>query len=673
MNKCIIALAIYALSFNCFAKTIVTTNDSIVKLSNNRISVEFAGKNAFDIKSLILSSAGELVTPGSNKLPWAITYKGKQGQVPEMTTEFAEYTGYTLMQKSDTSKTIAFHWNTTLNYDGNKYPVTMYATLGDNSSLLEWNLEAKVPEGWTVTKFSFPKISIRTPKKGEIITPAGWGNLFELEPNGIYTANYPSWSASMQMIMMNDANGGFYYSGEDLNACGKLFKASEISGNVVFTTEATASEGWTKDGLFKLPWKTTIGHNPNGWEAAAMQWYRPFSFTTEWGSVPFNQRNIPEWLKNKDLWFRVKSVDEEAVGSADKAIDYFGENLFFHWYWWHHFPYDSHYPDYFPAKPGFASIVKHIQEKNCHITPYINGRLWDPSADSYESRNGKDASCRNTDGTLYTELYPTSKVPNTVTCPASPIWHDMIIELCSRIQNELGTNGVYIDQIAAAAPYPCYAENHNHPKGGGEFWYHAYRDMIKDLRKDYVLPGNIIFSEENSECFIPSFDILLTLNTPHDPKRKIVPLYPMIYSDRVITAGYTYVPGTDVTTGAFRHINMQCFLYGSQLGWIEPRFIWNSDKNGTESKFLKKLSQFRKNQHEIFNTGRYLSEYIPEGDNPTTYVPTFGTDYFVKGAKWLLPNGKEVLFLVNSDEKSHIVKLPNGKDVKLAPLSVSKF
>lgn len=673
MNKFVYAVALSMIATTIVAQTKVTAIGDNVKLSNNRISVEFAGKDNFDITSLKLSESGELVTPGSNKFPWAITYKGKQGQMPEMTPEFADYTGYTIEQLNDTSKTVAFHWDLTLNYDGNKYPVTMKATLGDNSSLLDWNLEAKVPEGWVVSKFRFPEIAITTPEKGEIITPAGWGNLYELEQNGIYTANYPSWSASMQMLMMNDKRGGFYYSGEDYNACGKLFKASEENGNVKFTTEVTASEGWTNDGVFTIPWTTVIGQNPEGWEAAAMQWYRPFSFKTEWGSVPLKDRNIPEWLQNKDLWFRVKTVEPEAIASADRAIDYFGDNLFFHWYWWHNYPYDSHYPDYFPAKPEFASLIKHIQDKNCHITPYINGRLWDPSTESYESRNGKEASCRNTDGTLYTEVYPTSKVPNSVTCPSSPIWHDMIIELCWKIQNELGTNGVYIDQIAAAAPYPCYAENHNHPKGGGEFWFHSYRDMMKDLRKDYVLPGNIIFSEENSECFIPSFDILLTLNTPHDPKRKIVPLYPMIYSDRVHTAGYTYVPGTDVTTGAFRHINMQCFLYGSQLGWVEPRFIWGSDTTGIESKFLKNLSEYRKKQHDVFLGGRYLSEYIPEGDNPTTFVPTFGTDYMVKGAKWLTPKGKEVLYLVNSDNKAHKVKLPNGKLVNLAPLSANRF
>lgn len=655
--------------------TVTTPADGRVAISNGKVAAEFATNGNFDITSLVLSNSGELVKPGDNTKPWAITYKGVEGQVPEMTPEFAEYAGYTVEYPNDTTATISFRWNLLLNYDGNTYPVTMRATVTDNSDLISWNLDARVPEGWTVSKFRFPEIALATPANGEIITPAGWGNLYRLEQNGTYEANYPSWSASMQMIMLNDDRGAFYYSGEDRNACGKLFSVKEKDGALTFSTAVTASEGWidAETNTFSVPWTTVTGHDAAGWEAAALHWYRPFSFTTEWGSVPLASRNIPDWLRHKDLWMRVKTVEPEAVASADRAIDYFGENIMFHWYWWHHFPYDSHYPDYLPAKPGMKETVKHIQDRNCHITPYINGRLWDPSATSYAGRNGRAASCRNTDGTLYTEVYPTSKVPNTVTCPASPIWHDMLCELADSIQDQLGTNGIYIDQIAAAAPYPCYAANHPHPKGGGEFWYHSYRDIMNDMHRDHIRPGNIVFSEENSECFIPSFDILLTLNTPHNPKCKIVPLYPMIYSDRTQTAGYTYTPGTDVTTGAFRHINMQCFLYGSQLGWIEPRFIWGSDKDGTEAAFLKTLADFRKKQHDVFIGGRYIREIIPGGDNPVTFVPEFGDEHMVKGSEWISPAGKRVIYIVNSDSKAHEVTLPDGKNLKMKPLSVKRL
>lgn len=378
-------------------------------------------------------------------------------------------------------------------------------------------------------------------------------------------------------------------------------------------------------------------------------------------------------MVEKDLWMRAKYLGDTTVTAVNKAIDYFGDNICFHWYFWHNHAYDSHYPDYFPAQPEFEPIIRQVRSRNCQVMPYINGRLWDPATESYISKNGKDASCRRSDGTLYTEVYPTSIVPNTVTCPSSPIWKNIIWNLADRIQNELHTDGLYIDQIAAAAPYPCYAPNHDHPAGGGEFWYHSYRDMIYELRESHLKKNNVVFSEENAECYIPCFDILLTVNTPHSPNCKIIPLYPLIYSDRVLTCAYTYTPYTDVTQGEFRYQNMQCFLYGSQLGWVDPRLLWVNEKSEYEAQFLRNLTELRKKQHDVFIGGRYLREFIPQGDNPIADIPTFGKDYMVKGAEWQKPDGKKVLYVVNSDSKQHTVTLPDGTSVTLPPISGKRF
>lgn len=656
------------------AKTCICKTDSTICITNEKVSITFPKEKNFDILSLKLANGIELVKQGANTSPWTLTYKGEQGETPEIEPRFAIYKGYR-EESNDTSKTLVFQWNTRLKYDGQPYPVEMRVTLGDSSELIEWNLSANVPQNWVITNFSFPNIAIATPEKGEVITPGGWGNLYELKESGNYEANYPSWNASMQMVMLNWNDGAFYYSPEDYNACGKMMRVREESGNVKFKTEVVASYGWTDSAthLFRVPWTTVTGHHPEGWSKAALKWYRPFALTTEWGSKTLEERNIPEWIVEKDLWMRAKYLGDTTVTAVNKAIDYFGDNLCFHWYFWHNHAYDSHYPDYFPAQPEFEPIIRQVRSRNCQVMPYINGRLWDPATESYSSKNGKDASCRRPDGTLYTEVYPTSIVPNTVTCPSSPIWKNVILELADRIQNELHTDGLYIDQIAAAAPYPCYASNHNHPAGGGEFWYHSYRDMMNELRASHLKKNNVVFSEENAECYIPCFDILLTVNTPHSPNCKIIPLYPLIYSDRVLTCAYTYTPYTDVTQGEFRYQNMQCFLYGAQLGWVDPRLLWVNEKSEYEAQFLRNLTELRKKQHDVFIGGRYLREFIPQGDNPIIDVPTFGKDYMVKGAEWLKPNGEKVLYVVNSDSKQHTVILPDGTSVTLPPISGKRF
>ena len=223
--------------------------------------------------------------------------------------------------------------------------------------------------------------------------------------------------------------------------------------------------------------------------------------------------------------------------------------------------------------------------------------------------------------------------------------------------------------MAAAAPYPCYARNHNHPAGGGEFWYNSYRDMMAELRESHLRKDNIVFSEENAECYIPCFDLLLTVNTPHNPDCRIVPLFPLIYSDRVLTCAYTYSPYTDVTKGEFRYQNMQCFLYGSQLGWVDPRLLWVNEKAEYEALFLRNLTNLRKKQHDVFTGGRYIAEVIPTGDNPIVDVHTFGKDHVIKGAIWESPKGKRVMYVVNSDSVTHTVTLPDGKSLTIEPIT----
>lgn len=656
------------------AQTSVSGDATSVTLANKHLSAKFSADKSFDIISLKNASGRESVRQGINTKPWTLTYRGCEGQTPEIDPSCAIFNGYKTID-NDTSKTLVFQWNTRLLYDGKQYPVEMSVTLDDNSPLLKWNLSAALPAGWSVTDFKFPTLYVVSPDSAKVITPGGWGNEYKYREGGVYEANYPSWSASMQMMMVDDGSDTYFYSPRDYNACGKLMTVKAKDGSTVFDTKVVASEGWNNhdSNRFVVPWTTVSGVHPGDWSAAAVDWYRPFALTTEWGSKKLSDRNIPQWMVEKDLWLRAKYLGDTTVIAVNRAIDYFGEDIAFHWYFWHHYPYDSHYPDYFPANERFAPIIKQVRSRNCQVMPYINGRLWDPVTESYSARNGKDASCRKPDGNLYTEIYPTSIVPNTVTCPSSPIWHDVIMELADRIQDELGTDGLYIDQIAAAAPYPCYAPNHSHPAGGGEFWYHSYRDMMQDLRRDHLRPGNVVFSEENAECYIPCFDILLTVNTPHSPTCKIVPLYPLIYSDRVLTAAFTYSPYTDVRNGDFRYENMQCLLYGSQLGWVDPRLLWVDDKSAYEAEFLKNLVEFRKDQHDVFIGGRYIREFIPEGDNPYVDIPVFGADYMVKGAEWLSSSGQRVLYVVNSDSKPHKVKLPTGKNVTMKPISAQRF
>lgn len=219
----IIASSLSALP--AIAKTSVTKGNGTVRIANEHVAMEFADNGSFDIVSMKFAGT-EMAKPGDNRQPWSLTYLGEQGETPTIEPRYAVYHGWR-EEDCDTSKAIVFSWHTRLKYDGNNYPVEMRVSLDDNADLLRWNLSANVPDNWTITNFVFPNIAIDSPVEGKVITPGGWGNEYALKENGDYEANYPSWNASMQMIMLDSKKGTFYFSPEDRNACGKMMRIRE--------------------------------------------------------------------------------------------------------------------------------------------------------------------------------------------------------------------------------------------------------------------------------------------------------------------------------------------------------------------------------------------------------------------------------------------------------------
>jgi len=620
---------------------------------------------------MILSGKNIISNKGYNNIPWILTYKGPQGENPVFYPSHGEYTGWKKVTK-DGHTAIAFKWNIRLTYK-DMVSVIMTVSIPDDSELIYWDILSGTPDGWLVCNTQFPCVTVTRPNDAKLITSAGWGAEYNLGNPQVYDSSYPSVTGSMQLLLLHNSEGSIYYATQDKEGCGKNLRTVVGDKSVTFLTDIITSEGWSNhtNKTFALPWSTVLGYSNLGWQDAATKWYRPFTYTTEWGGKTLASRNIPQWLLDTDVWIRAKGVNDTVREAVNKAIDLYGKNTFVHWYFWHHYPYDTHYPDYFPAKNDFADMIAEVRKKGCHTVPYINGRLWDPASDSYGALNGASASCRKPDGMLYTEIYPTSKVLNTVTCPASKLWQSIIVDLVIKIQKDLKTNGVYIDQIAAAAPQPCWATNHGHVCGGGDFWHKSYRHLMDSIRTNYLEPGNILVSEENAECYIDLFDVLLTVNSPHNGCR-IVPLFPMIYSDRLITSAYTYSPTDRVNRGDFLYQTMQCFLYGSQLGWVDPTLLMK-DEAKREAGFLKTLSTLRKEQHDVFIGGRYLKEIIPKGDNPAIDVPGFGKMNVVAGSEWISAKGQKVIYYVNMDSVDHEVLLPNYKKIIVKALQGIKI
>ena len=150
-----------------------------------------------------------------------------------------------------------------------------------------------------------------------------------------------------------------------------------------------------------------------------------------------------------------------------------------------------------------------------------------------------------------------------------------------------------------------------------------------------------------------------SLNNDHPGPLKIVPVFPMVYSDRVITSAFTYLPEVlEVgVPSTYRFAFAKALLYGAQPGWVRA-FIITDPKFAAEAAYLRKLMDFRSTIHDIVLGGEFVREFTPLGANPKRTFERYWEETAVLGAEWRDRDGKPAFILVNTESEAHKVRLP---------------
>lgn len=542
----------------------------------------------------------------------------------------------------------------------------------DNRGFHHLSLRADLQPGWTVTHLDFPVISdIDTRVARTAAVPTCWGLEYDLEPGMSYEGVYPSCVAAMQFVVLCGSEEALYIGQHDRHGGHKEFRIRAGDGNASFESTCRPAVDESAGGVFELPYDVVIGTVEGGYYEAARV-YRKFTYQADWGKAgPVSGRSIPKWLMDTDLWLRIKPelCPQTEPEVFRRAAEFFGVPTAVHWYRWHQIPYDTLYPEYFPAREGFVECIRELQAAGMRVMPYINGRLCDPESTTWNDEGGSEWAARDESGGPYTEVYG-SKVPLNAMCPSTRFWQDKIAELVDRLANECGVDGVYIDQIGCAQALRCFAPSHDHSPGGGTFWVEGYRDLLDAARR--TLPEDaILTTEENAECWIDQLDALLMVNTPTPPGARPIPLFPAVYAGRTITFGFRYLVADDMKQGLpFRHKMAHAFVYGAQLGWVAAGWIM-APEAAREAEFLRNLARCRRFAHDFVVTGDFLGMIDVGGDNPRMACEAggaFGGTYRIDtpaviASAWLAEDGRLGVLLANMSDEAREVEVdpPLGK------------
>jgi hypothetical protein len=429
-------------------------------------------------------------------------------------------------------------------------------------------------DAYTLDGVEFPLLALGTlgddPDDDTLIYPQGCGAEIEgpLVRGGSFDGAYPSGWSSMQFMALYGPAGGLYIGMHDRIGCPKnvRFVARPETGETSFSFWHPVPDATVPGNDFTAPGLGVIETFRGDWYDAARIYRAWVEREAEWWPRDGERRLNPSGEAREIVaWAQANGTREDVVGPVKAFAEAVGVPSAVHWYSWHEIPFDVQYPHYFPTKPGFAEGVRELQDAGILVMPYINGRLWDSACDDFEAV-GKPGAAKNREGEPYIEEYG-SGAKLAPMCPATKVWRDKVKEIVLRLMSdEYGVQGVYIDQVAAAAPALCFDKSHGHALGGGPHWTRdGYWPLLTAIR-EAMPPGRFLTTECNGEPYTHLFDEYLTWHWQYPGQ---IPVFPAVYGGQVEMFGRSY-SGDDL---AVRMKAAQQLVFGEQIGWLDPRRI----------------------------------------------------------------------------------------------------
>ena len=382
---------------------------------------------------------------------------------------------------------------------------------------------------------------------------AGSRFLFGGTENGLLydTAKLPSlnrqqYHSMMCSALLNRELPSVYFDHRDLRHSAK-YAVYEVKDSV-FTFSCIHAPACKEEPLaeYELPYVNSVGMFRGGWFEAA-QIYKQWALQQFWVKRRAGRRNPLEHLC---LWVWNRGPAAEVVPPVLKLQEDLGKEIpvALDWYWWHHNPYDTDYPDFWPPRDGeeiFRKTNAELRDRGIFTQVYINALAWDVDTASY-SDGGAESIAVNRDGKPFSIEF------NTYThhrlgymCGEAPKFHDRI-SAQAKLLHDCGLSGQYLDQVAVAAYRQCYNPHHSHGAGASAENVEGYRKLLSRLIEEN--PGWPLTSEGCNEAFMDLLEggiacaALSGERMGLTAEREYVPFFQAVYHDNFAIFGNYAMP-----------------------------------------------------------------------------------------------------------------------------------
>ncbi|HOD82046.1 MAG: hypothetical protein BWX88_00784 [Planctomycetes bacterium ADurb.Bin126] len=479
-----------------------------------------------------------------------------------------------------------------------------------NEALSAWVHVYDLDLDWSVQDVVFPQVALRaTSDEMASLFPRGPGEVRRgvWKDDFQFKGRYPSGWTAMQFLACYDekVGTGLYVGLLEQQATTKeirLLGRAEPRDVLLAFAHPAPNPGERQFGLGTPPaWLRLVRGD---WYDAAVMHRRGVREVADWFPDLPGRPDTPAWMRELPAWV-CTGGDPAAVVERMKGFQkWLGVPVGIHWYSWHRNPFDNDYPHYLPPREGFAQAVRELQRHNVRVMPYINGRLWDTrdkgTEDAEFTRTALPAATKDEHGKPFTEVYGSkesdgSPVRLAVMCPHTKLWQEKVKSIVLSLMNEHGVDGVYIDQVAAAAPVLCMDASHGHPLGGGCWWQQGYAKMLSELRA--AMPKDKMLTTEcNADPYVRWFDGYLTWHWQHDGQ---VPAFPAVYGGTLQMFGRAF-RGGDSQDLAMRMKVGQQLVFGEQIGWGDAEQI----RRQPSAEFFRDVVHLRWQLRRYFYAGQ---------------------------------------------------------------------
>ena len=555
---------------------------------------------------------------------------------------------------------------------------------------------------WT----DFPYLSTVVPVVGgSLLMPYGnWGGrittgqrvapLFET----CDVCDYPSWTYTCQMSGFSPVHSPAYmdsiapwlYVGTLDDAMMRKSIRFELDNSVRYRTPAMDASVPGAAGSTPFVTELTFFPAATWWDLAAHYRERAMKQPFMRKGPIVRRADYPKSLADVDYWVEANGDAGDVLSVYRATRKLFPKlNLGVHWYNWHHDfgpapevigstrVAECHLPsggpdDWLPAREGVAAAVHEMKADGTVVMPYLNSRLYDRDLKTFPT--AAPGACRRIDGTFSPEYYSEAGRRLVAMCPAATFWQTNHADLCRQTVAKYGFNSLYLDQIGSMQPVYCYATNHGHSLGGGDYWAAGYRKMLELCHADAVKGGYSLTTENFSEPYIDNCDGALawSMRSPDD-----IPLAPALYSGYHIF--FTAPQQEQDTLQAVRFQQARDFLWGCQIGWERPWFNGQwilKPESAAKLEFIRRLANARPSLRPFLSYGHLLGNAdlgsLPtrtallgaqEWDHPK---PTVLTLPVVLGTVWADAADHVAVILVNPDTSDRVVTLRRPAAVSTA-------